>query len=376
MIAPPRVGHLASLLDDTGVAQHATYAVAAREHGYCLDDNARGLLYAVSLQRMGLHPDLAGPLFARTASFVQHAWNEPAGRFRNFMAYDRTWLEDAGSQDSHGRAVWVLGRVVLDAPDPDARLWAVELLERSVPALLGFASPRAVAFGLLGLVGWTAGEKGRDVGALRARLADRLCEHLRDSRRPDWVWFEDVLSYDNPRLCHALISAGDQAGRADWVAAGLDTLRWLDGTETVSGQFSPVGSDGFWQRGGRRARFDQQPIEAAATVAASLCAARVTGERTWFDAARRAHGWFLGENDLGLRLVVEHSGGCRDGLHPDRANANQGAESTLAWLQADLEFREAWQAVPQPGAAATGLTGRGGRSSSSVTTTRAGSMTQ
>ncbi len=348
MIAPPRVGHLADLLDDTGVAQHATYAVVARDHGYCLDDNARGLLYAVTLQRLGLHADLAARLFARTAAFVQHAWNAPAGRFRNFMAFDRRWLEEAGSQDSHGRAVWVLGRVVLDAPDPEARRWAVELLERSVAALPGFASPRALAFGLLGLVAWGAGESGRDVADLRARLADRLCDHLRDSRRPDWVWFEDALSYDNARLCHALIAVGDQAGRTDWVAAGLDTLRWLDRTETASGRFSPVGSDGFWQRGGARARFDQQPVEAAASVAASLCAARVTGERSWFDAARRAHGWFLGENDLGTCLVVDATGGCRDGLHPGSVNANQGAESTLAWLQADLEFREAWEAVPQP----------------------------
>ncbi len=350
MIDPPQIGHLASLLDDTGIAQHATYAVAARDHGYCLDDNARGLLYAVSLQRHSLHRDVAERLFARTAAFVQHAWNADLNRFRNFMAFDRRWLEEKGSQDSHGRAVWALGRVVSEARDADVRRWAIELLERSAPPLSSFASPRALAFGLLGLTAWAAGEPGRDVADLRSRLADRLCDHLRDHRQPDWIWFEAGLSYDNPRLCHALIAAGDQAERPDWVAAGLDTLHWLNGTETRDGRFSPVGSRGFWQRGGDRACFDQQPIEAAATVAASLCAARVTGERFWFDAAYRAHAWFLGENDLGARLVVERTGGCRDGLHPDRVNANQGAESTLAWLQADLEMQEAWATVPRPGA--------------------------
>jgi len=349
MIRPPQIGHLVTLLDDTGIAQHATYAVATRDHGYCLDDNARGLLYAVSLRRLSLHRDLADRLFARTAAFVQHAWNADASRFRNFMAFDRRWLEDEGSQDSHGRAVWVLGRVVSDAPDPDAQRWAVELLERSAPALPSFASPRALAFGLLGLTAWAAGEAGRNVDDLRCQLAERLCDHFRDNRQPGWLWFEAGLSYDNARLCHALIVAGDQAGRPDWVVAGLDTLRWLHASETNGGRFSPVGSKGFWQRGGERACFDQQPIEAAAAVAASLCAARVTGERFWFDAACCAHAWFLGENDLCLRLVVEQTGGCRDGLHSDRVNANQGAESTLAWLQADLDMQEAWAAVSQPG---------------------------
>ncbi len=350
MISPPQIGHLVALLDDTGIAQHATYAVAAREHGYCLDDNARGLLYAVSLQRLSLHRDLAERLFARTAAFVQHAWNADVARFRNFMPFDRRWLESEGSQDSHGRAVWALGRVASEAPDADARRWAVELLERSAPALPGFASPRALAFGLLGLTAWTAGEAGRDVTDLRSKLADRLCDHLRDNCQPGWVWFEGGLSYDNARLCHALVAAGDQAGRPDWVAAGLDTLHWLSGSETRGGHFSPVGSQGFWHRGGKRACFDQQPIEAAAAVAASLCAARVTGERFWFDAACRAHAWFLGENDIRAVLINHQTGGCRDGLHPDRVNANQGAESTLAWLQADLEMQEAWVTLPQPGA--------------------------
>lgn len=222
------------------------------------------------------------------------------------------------------------------------------MLERSAPSLPGFTSPRALAFGLLGLTAWAAGEIGRDVADLRSNLADRLCDHLRDNRQPGWVWFEAELSYDNARLCHALVAAGDQAERPDWVAAGLDTLRWLNGTETRGGRFSSVGSNGFWQRGGERASFDQQPIEAAATVAATLRAARVTGERFWFDAACRAHAWFLGENDLGACLVVAQTGGCRDGLHPDRVNANQGAESTLAWLQTDLEMQEAWATVPQP----------------------------
>ncbi len=345
----PSLDHLASLLDSTGVAQHATYAVVTREHGYCLDDNARGLLLAVTLQRLGLHHAMAGVLFARTAAFVQHAWNDKTGRFRNFMSFDREWLEEAGSEDSHGRALWVLGTVARDTADPDVRRWAFELLDRATPILPRFTSPRALAFGLLGVMAGNAATGAPDQSELRAKLVGRLCGHLRDSRRPEWVWFEDGLSYDNARLSQAVLAAGHQAGRPDWQAAGLDTLHWLCRVQTSNaGLFSPVGSDGFWRRGTPRAQFDQQPIEAAATVAAALCAWRVTGEPCWFDEAARAHAWVLGENDLGIRLAVDTTGGCRDGLHPDRANANQGAESTLAWLQAELEFTEAREALPVP----------------------------
>ena len=334
--------HLRRLLDDTGIAQHATYAVVARAHGYCLDDNARGLLLASALRRTGRHGALADTLFARTAAFVQHAWAEDTHRFRNFMGYDRRWLDEAGSEDSHGRAVWALGVTARDAPDRDTLRWAQELLDRAAPPLPGFTSPRALACGLIGLAACQGASGAPDQSGLRAQLAGRLCDHLRDNRRPRWVWFENSLTYDNARLCEAMLAAGQADGRADWVAAGLDTLEWLCGTErSESGLFSPVGSEGFWTRAGPRARYDQQPIEAAATVSAALLAWRITGSAVWLSRAEAAHAWFGGANDLGQGLVVTETGACRDGLHPGRVNANQGAESTLAWLQADLEWSDA-----------------------------------
>ena len=346
MRAPVQLGHLLRLLDDTGIAQHATYAVVARAHGYCLDDNARGLQFAMGLYRAGGHRAEADLLFARTAAFIQHAWNEDAGRFRNFMGYDRQWLEAAGSEDSHGRAVWALGLAARDAPDGDARRWAREMLERAAPALSSFASPRTLACGLLGLVAYQTAEAAPDWSQLRARLATRLLHHLRDSRGADWVWFEDSLSYDNARLCEAMLAAGQLDGRADWLAAGFDTLRWLCGVQAAEGGlFCPVGSEGGWTRGGHRAAFDQQPIEAGATVAAATLAWRIDGNGMWLGEADRAHAWFLGSNVLGQPLVVAATGACRDGLHPDRINANQGAESTLAWLQADLDLAEARSAA-------------------------------
>jgi hypothetical protein len=343
---PLKLDHLAALLDSTGIAQHAVHAVADRAHGYCLDDNARGLLLATTLLRSGSvdTAPLTDSLFASTTAFVQHAWNPDAQRFRNFMSYDRRWLEPVGSDDSHARAVWVLGTVAgCAAQTASRRAWALGLLERSAAPVAEFTSPRAWAFALLGAVEYLAA-RPEDLRFVRLRetMADRLCEHLHSNRRPDWTWFENVLSYDNARLSQAMIVAGQQAGRADWLAAGLDSLDWLAGVQRAeAGHFRPIGSEGFWRHGEARAHFDQQPLEAGAQVSACLAAWRATRSLRWLTEARRAYEWFLGSNDLGEPLHDPDTGGCRDGLLCDRVNANQGAESTLALLLATVNLRDA-----------------------------------
>jgi hypothetical protein len=177
---------------------------------------------------------------------------------------------------------------------------------------------------------------------LRTTLAERLYDHLRGNRRPGWTWFEEVVSYDNARLPQALIAAGHQAGRPDWIALGIEALDWLCQAQTAeAGHFRPIGSEGFWRRGGEPATHDQQPLEAAATVGACLEAWRATGDGIWMTEARRAFAWFLGDNDLGQPLYDAISGGCCDGLLCDRVNRNQGAESTLAFLMASAELRAA-----------------------------------
>lgn len=353
--SPPRdedvpsvnLAHLAQLLDPTGLAQHSTLAIIDRAHGYCLDDNARGLILAMQLTAGRTAPPPAGDLFAITAAFVQHAWDAGAGRFRNFMAYDRRWLEAAGSDDSHGRAIWAIGTVAARAANASHRAWAHSLLERAAPSVLALTSQRAWAFSLLGLVESLA-ERPEDLRLVRLRttLAERLYDHLRGNRRPSWTWFEEVVSYDNARLPQALIAAGHQAGRPEWVALGIEALDWLCQAQTAEGgHFRPIGSGGFWRRGGERATHDQQPLEAAATIGACLEAWRVTGDGIWLIEARRAFAWFLGDNDLGQPLYDAISGGCCDGLLCDRVNRNQGAESTLAFLMASAELRAALAAA-------------------------------
>jgi len=346
-VPPVNLAHLAQLLDPTGLAQHATLAIIDRAHGYCLDDNARGLILATQLTAGRTAPPPAGDLFAITAAFVHHAWDAGAGRFRNFMAYDRHWLEAAGSDDSHGRAIWAIGTVAAHAADASHRAWAHGLLERAAPSVLALTSQRAWAFALLGLVESLA-ERPEDLRLVRLRttLAERLYDHLRGNRRPGWTWFEEVVSYDNARLPQALIAAGRQAGRPEWVALGIEALDWLCHAQTAeAGHFRPIGSEGFWRHGSERATHDQQPLEAAATIGACLEAWRVTGDGIWLTEARRAFAWFLGDNDLGQPLYDAISGGCCDGLLCDRVNRNQGAESTLAFLMASAELRAALTAA-------------------------------
>ncbi|MCL6508663.1 MAG: hypothetical protein K6T59_16755 [Bryobacteraceae bacterium] len=279
-------------------------------------------------------------LAPRYLGFLWHAFNPAAGRFRNFFAYNRQWLEEVGSEDSHGRALWALGMVLGRSRDPGLRGLAARLFDQALPATLEFTSPRAWAFTLIGIDEYLRLFSGdRAAQNVREVLAERLMDLYRRTRAPDWRWFEEIVAYDNATLPHALMLAGRGMGRADMEAAALEALAWLAEVQRAGGDhFVPIGSNGFYRRNGERARFDQQPVDAHAMVSACLEAWRLTGETCWQKEAQRAFEWFLGRNDLGLPLYDAATGGCRDGLHPDRVNQNEGAESTLSFLLALLEM--------------------------------------
>ncbi len=335
-----QLGHFLTLCDDTGIAQHAIHAVPDRAHGYCVDDNARALLVACALNEPG-EVRLPEVLTSRLAAFVQHAWNPEARRFRNFMGYDRRWLEDAGSEDSHGRTLWALGECARGDANPSRRRWAASLFSQALAPVEAFTSPRAWAFTLLGLDAYrTTLDDAGAVQRLQAELARRLMARLSASETQDWVWFERGLAYDNARLPQALIATGVSTASPSLVVAGLRTLRWLVARQTgADGQFRPVGTMEFGEEQSPPHAFDQQPLEAAATIAACMAAARAEGDAMWHAEAARAIAWFLGANDLGVPLVDGVTGACRDGLHPDRANENRGAESVLSYLLGLLEMR-------------------------------------
>jgi glycosyltransferase involved in cell wall biosynthesis len=335
-----RSDHLIAMCDGTGLLQHAVHGIPDRSHGYCVDDNARALLLASTLAGAG-EIRLPEILTTRFAAFVQQAWNPDTQRFRNFMSYDRRWLEDLGSEDCHGRTLWALAVCATRDTDPARQTWAKALFKAALPTVEAFTSPRAWAFTLLALDAYcpTAVE---DVSANRSRaiLADRLMTALASKKTSGWLWFEDVLAYDNARLPQALIQTAATTGTTRYAVAGLRSLRWLMSQQTAaSGHFRPVGSDSFGHRNRAPEAFDQQPLEAAATISACLAAARVDRKSDWALTAMTAFDWFLGRNDLRISLVDPETGSCMDGLHPDRPNENRGAESVVSYLLGLVEMR-------------------------------------
>ena len=346
-----KLSHLKRMTDDTGMFQHSIFTVPNYGEGYTTDDNARALVFTVSraqwmrgklVNRVATASKSTVDLSSRYLSFLEHAFNPANGRFRNFLPFDRRWSESQGSEDCHGRALWALGTVLGRSVDQGLRSAAGRLFEFSLPVAVEFRSPRAWAYTLIGIQEYLNSYPGdRDAQKIRSVLSRRLLEMYDSIRSPAWHWFEDVLAYGNARLSQAILMVGSECSDDRMVSIGLEALDWLLTQQRCdsTAHFVPIGSQGFYRQGGEKARFDQQPIEAAGAVSACLQAYRVTGDTHWRSEAWSAFNWFLGDNDLQLPLYDPVTGGCRDGLHPDRANENQGAESTLSFLMSLLEMR-------------------------------------
>ena len=340
-LPPVRLDHLLRLSDSTGLLQHATYEVPNAAHGYCTDDNARGLAVMVQCDAVGLGSAAAARLASRYATFLGHAFVPATGRFRNFLSFDRRWLDDGGSADCQGRALVALGACIGRSRRAGLRRWAAPLFGPALAAVAATDSPRAWALGIVAIHEYMRRLHGdRWAAQVRRDLAARLLDLQRRNAGPGWPWIEDVVAYENARPCQALVLAGRWTGDRAALDAGLEMLAWLcDLQRSPHGRFAPVGCRGFLRRGGEPAAFDQQPIEAEATVAACIEAYHATCSATWLDRAWSAFDWFLGHNVLGLAVCDPATGGCRDGLLEDRVNENRGAESTIAWLSALVEMR-------------------------------------
>jgi glycosyltransferase involved in cell wall biosynthesis len=348
-LPPLKLDHLHHMTDDTGMLQHALFTVPNYREGYSIDDNAHALIVSALLEDLGRGEALE--LASRYLAFIWYAFNMETGRFRNFMDFQRNWLEESGSDDSHGRALWALGTVLGRSNTPALHSMAGRMFEQALPAILDTTSPRAWSFALIGIHEYLRRFSGdRRASQVMEELAGRLLNLYQSRRSDEWRWYEDGLTYCNAALPHALLMCGQSIPNEAMTETGLESLSWLVHLQRAgAGHFVPIGSNGFYPRGGVRARFDQQPVEAQATVSASLEAYRITGDQRWRKEARRAFEWFLGRNDLNLSLYDPTTGGCRDGLHPDRPNENQGAESTLSFLQALLELRLAENTIQSTG---------------------------
>jgi glycosyltransferase involved in cell wall biosynthesis len=340
-LPPLKLDHLRRMTDDTGMLQHALFTLPNYREGYTVDDNARALTVSVLADELGYSE--SSEMASRYLAFICYAFNGETKRFRNFMDYQRNWLEASGSDDSHGRTLAALGTLLGRSNTPGLQSLAGRLFEQALPAIIDTSSPRAWAFALIGIHEYLRRYDGdRRAGQVRETLAGRLLALYEAKRSDKWRWFEEGLSYCNAALPHAFMMCGQSIPNRTINDAALESLTWLADLQrdkTNGGHFVPIGSNGFYKRGGERARFDQQPVEAQAMVSACLEAHRVTGDKNWYKEARRAFDWFLGRNDLDLPIYDPTTGGCRDGLHADRPNENQGAESSLAFLQAVLELR-------------------------------------
>jgi glycosyltransferase involved in cell wall biosynthesis len=342
-----KLNHLMRMTDSTGVFQHAIFNAPNFSEGYCTDDVARAFILSVLLGELGEEPEQARSLGTTCAAFLHHAFDAKTKRFHNHMSFDRRWLDKQGSEDCQGRALWALGVCVGRSPHRGFQMIAGQLFASALSSLTEFTSPRAWAFGLIGIHEYLRRLSGdSQVTQTRETLCTKLMDLFDRSSHKDWCWFEEKLSYDNAKLAHALILTGRDTGQTAVFERGLHALKWLTELQvSEKGHFRPIGSNGFYPKNGDRANFDQQPVEAQATVSACLEAYRATSDLKWYEQAQRAFDWFIGWNDLGLELYSPESGACGDGLHVDRVNGNQGAESTLAFLLSLAEMRLAQNMV-------------------------------
>ena len=333
--------HLQVMTDDTGILQHAKYAVPDRTHGYCVDDNARALI-VVSKYHWLLKDKSVIPLIQIYLSFLHYSFNPDNGRFRNFMSYDRRWLEDVGSEDSHGRSLWGLGVAVQCAPNMAIRNMAVSLFLEGLPAAEEFISPRAWAFASVGLHAYMT-HFGGDANARRVRtlLSEKLVALFKNWTPEDWPWCENTVTYANAKLPHALILAGQWVPDAKMFDVGITALKWLlEKQSAADGHLSIIGNNNWFERERKSSTFDQQPIEAMSLIDACAEAFRATGDIAWLEEGQRCLDWFLGRNDLNKQIYDFTTGGCCDGLEATGVNANQGAESTLSWMISLLTMYE------------------------------------
>ena len=335
-----KLNHLIRMTDSTGLYHHAIGSIPNYNEGYCTDDNARALLLTVLLEEVYEDTAKIQELSSRYSAFVNYAFSKKKKHFRNFMSYDRNWIEDVGSDDCQGRSIWALGTCAGRSKYPNFHMWGAQLFNQIIPTAAELTSPRAWAFTLLGINEYFKRMSGDTVASqISDELTNRLTRLYDSVAEEKWFWFEGILSYDNAIIPRALIVSGQRTGNEKTFDIGIKSLRWLLKIQTSEGgYFRPIGSNGFYIKEGYRAKFDQQPIEAYSMLSACLEASRATEDKFWLESARMIFEWFLGRNDLAIPLYNTKTGGCHDALHVDRINQNQGGESTIAFLLSLVEM--------------------------------------
>lgn len=331
---PPVLRHCLDLLGEFGIVQFALDDRPNPMSGFCTDDNSRALLVAVNTLLLDPANGDARRIGEINLASLERAQLDD-GSFHNMMDSRGAFLAEGGrSEDAVARAIWSLGATVRRTRDEEWRARATTLLDKAWHAVGSLSALRPRAYALLGAAACASRiPAARDV---TETLAKRLLDDFENAATDDWGWWEPVLTWGNARVPHAMLRAALITGSEPYRACGLRALEFLGDITQPDDVFIPIGNDGWYPRGGRRALYDQQPIEACAMVDAWLAAADLTGERSYRRQALHAFYWYFGVNTEGLEVAQPETGGCRDGLMQGAVNQNMGAESTLSYLLAHV----------------------------------------
>jgi len=336
-LPPIKLDYLVSITDETGIVQHSKFATPNRGEGYTTDDNARALIVCTKHNRLDRTSE-AAKLADVYLSFLYHMQMKD-GRLHNFLGYDRRFLDDVGSDDSLGRALWACGYVINSNLDEEKKLLAKELFDKALPHAINSTSPRAKAFAVLGLSHYQrAYPKDQALSQRMIELIEQLLKLYEKGSSVEWRWFEAYLTYCNSRLPQALFEAYERIRNENYLQVAKDSFNFILKVQLSNGMFAPIGNNGWYKKGGVRALYDQQSVEASCMVETALAAFRATHNSNFITVARSIFAWFLGKNVQGLRVYNSSNGGCYDGITPEGLNLNQGAEATVTYLLARLDL--------------------------------------
>jgi hypothetical protein len=344
-LPPLKIDYLKSFTDDTGIFQHAKFCIPKRSEGYTTDDNARALIACTKYHKLKKDPQMVS-LANVYLAFLNHM-QKPDGKFHNHLAYERTFLDVDGSEDCMGRALWGCGCAINSDLPSDMRMVAKEIFDRGLPWVWKSTSLRFYAFTILGLYEYFRAIPDDNLKLNAEKLADSLVQHYQDEAKEGWRWFEPYLTYDNTRLPQALFTAYLMVGKQKYLDAAVESMDFLLKTQIVKGVYLPIGNEGWYKRGEKRAVYDQQPLEAASTVEAAVDAYYATKDKRYTRVANEVFAWFLGKNSKGVMVYNGETGGCRDGINHVEVNRNQGAESSISYLLARLKLEELKGALSQ-----------------------------
>jgi len=342
LLPPFSLNHIKRLTDDTGIIQHARFGIPYLKEGYCLDDNARALLMVLMAYRQK-NDKAALNLAPVYLSYIHYMQNED-GTFRNFLDFKRKFLDETGSEDSFGRAIWALGYLIGNAPDDSYCQTGKLIFFDASPHFEKIESIRGIANTMLGISYYLKDNPSDEsMIAVLSNLAGKLVGHYEKNSSPGWNWFEPILTYDNGLLPLALLHAAEILDDDKIGSIAMETMDFLTDLTLKDGYLSIIGNEEWYKKEGERSMFAQQPVDALAMILMYQQAFYLTKDKEYLSKLSVCFKWFLGQNELRVSLYDSETKGCFDGLENYGVNRNQGAESTLAYLISHLIVLQAFE---------------------------------